>query len=53
MSDWDNPDYRNSIKESVSAVETAAKFVTGEGTLGSALNKIEKTALAGKIRYRD
>ena len=45
LSDRNDPDYRNSIKESVSAVETAAKLITGESTLGNALNKIEKTGL--------
>lgn len=45
LSDRKDPDYRNSIKESVSAVETAAKLITGETTLGNALNKIEKTGL--------
>jgi hypothetical protein len=46
LSDRNDPDYRNSIKESVSAVETAAKFITGESTLGNALNKIEKSGIA-------
>lgn len=44
-SDKANPDYRNSIKEAISAVEAAAKIVTGDSsaTLGKALNSIEKT----------
>ncbi|WP_448129977.1 AbiJ-NTD4 domain-containing protein [Stenotrophomonas rhizophila] len=37
------PDYRNSIKESISAVESLAKSMTGDSqaTLGAALNLIE------------
>ena len=43
LSDRTNPDYRNSIKESISAVERLASHVTGEnkGTLGQLLKKIE------------
>ncbi len=39
MSDRQNPDYRNSIKESISAVESICKIVTNEdkATLGKAL----------------
>ncbi len=42
FSDRQAPDYRNSIKESISAVECACNFATGEthGTLGQALKKI-------------
>ena len=35
-----NPDYRNSIKESISAVEIVCRQITGEDTLGKALNKL-------------
>ena len=43
MSDRQNPDYRNSIKESISAVESICKIVTNEdkATLGKALKIIE------------
>jgi hypothetical protein len=43
LSDKTNPDFRNSIKESISAVEAACRHITGEpsSTLGKALNKIE------------
>lgn len=34
-------DYRNSIKESISAVEVICREKTGEKTLGKALNKLE------------
>ena len=39
----DNPDYENSIKESISAVEAMCSVILGKsGTLGSALKKLEK-----------
>jgi hypothetical protein len=45
LSDKQNPDYRNSIKESISAVESVVRHVTGEtsATLGQALKILEKT----------
>jgi hypothetical protein len=44
LSDRKNPDYRNSIKESISAVESLAKQLAGNegGTLGSVLKTLEK-----------
>ena len=44
LSDRKNPDYRNSIKESISAVEALCIEITGEPkiTLGQALKQIEK-----------
>ena len=44
LSRRDNPDYRNSIKESMSAVESMVREVTGnpKATLGDALNILEK-----------
>jgi len=46
LSDRKNPDYRNSIKESISAVESLAKTLTGneKATLGSALKIFEEKA---------
>lgn len=43
MSDRTNPDYRNSIKESISAVESAAKIITANSTaeLGKVLGILE------------
>ena len=41
LSDRQNPDYRNAIKESISAVETLCRNITGESTLDRALNKLE------------
>lgn len=42
LNDRHNPDYANSIKESIAAVEAAARFVAGnqKATLGDALKKI-------------
>jgi hypothetical protein len=48
LGDRKNPDFRNSIKESISAVEALAKVITGEKnvTLGQAVKKFEnKTPL--------
>lgn len=44
LSNKKNPDYRNSIKESISAVESICKLITKNpnSTLGKCLNKIEK-----------
>jgi hypothetical protein len=44
FSDKKNPDYRNSIKESISAVEAQCKFISEDktATLTKALDKIEK-----------
>ncbi|MFW6231123.1 MAG: AbiJ-NTD4 domain-containing protein [Nanoarchaeota archaeon] len=45
LSDRDNPDYRNSIKESISAVETLCKKIADndKATLKQALQEIEKS----------
>lgn len=44
LSDTENKDYRNSVKESISAVEAVARIFTGKknATLGSALKKIDR-----------
>lgn len=42
LSDKSKPDYRNSIKESISAVESMCNLITGgKDTLGEALKKVE------------
>ena len=50
ISDRDNPDYENSIKESISAVEALCEVITGttgkEATLGNTLKTIEKNGVA-------
>ena len=45
LSDHKKPDYRNSIKESISAVESIAQIITGnsKATLGDALKILEKS----------
>lgn len=45
LSDRQSPDYRNSIKESISAVEAYCKILTGDSkaTLGEALKQMEKS----------
>lgn len=45
LSNKEQPDYRNSIKESISAVESLVKEITGnpKATLGNALGHIEKS----------
>jgi hypothetical protein len=44
LSDRKAPDYRNSIKESISAIESISKIVSGlpKATLGPALSAVEK-----------
>jgi hypothetical protein len=44
LSDRESPDYRNSVKESISAVESVCQSVTGDNsaTLGDALNVLER-----------
>lgn len=44
LSDRKSPDYRNSIKEAISAVESISQTITGDAktTLGSALKELEK-----------
>lgn len=42
LSDRQNPDYRNSIKESISAVEALCREITGESTLDKALPALVK-----------
>lgn len=42
LSNKQKPDYRNSIKESISAVEVVLRTITGESTAGKALNKVQE-----------
>lgn len=44
LSDRQNPDYRNSIKESISAVESICQQITGENNaeLGKAIKKLKE-----------
>lgn len=45
LADRENPVYRNSVKESISAVEAICKFYTknDKATLGDALSELEKS----------
>lgn len=45
ISDRKKPDYRNSIKESISAVEATCRVLTEENTLGKALKNLEKSGI--------
>lgn len=45
LSDKTAPDYRNSIKESISAVESFCRKITRESTLDNALNKMTSKGL--------
>lgn len=46
LSDRKSPDYENSIKESISAVEAMCVSIVGKGTLGSALKQLEKNGVS-------
>lgn len=46
LSDKQNPDYRNSIKESISAVEALCRQLTGKSTLGESLNYLDKKGIS-------
>jgi hypothetical protein len=39
---FEKPDYANSIKESISAVEAVARELTGKATLGAALDQLKR-----------
>lgn len=54
LSNRDNPDYKNSIKESISAVESVCQIITGDdkATLGEALKKLECKGLHLHIAMR-
>lgn len=52
LSDRKDPDYRNSIKESISAVERICQLITNDpkATLGQALGKIDSNRLHPALR---
>lgn len=54
LSDRQKPDYRNSVKEAISAVECQVKLMLGEdkGTLGSLLGKIDGLHVAQKEAFK-
>ncbi|TFC81156.1 hypothetical protein E3T23_06570 [Cryobacterium cheniae] len=45
LSDRSRPDYANSVKESLSAVESMGEALTGETTLGKALDKLASVGI--------
>lgn len=47
FSNREKPDYKNTIKESISAVESICQIITGDdkATLGKALNKLQENGL--------
>ena len=45
LSDREHPDYRNSIKESISAVEAICRHITNERTLDRALPKLKNKGI--------
>ena len=53
FSDKEQPDYRNSIKESISAVEVLCRELTGESTLGNALKKLESQVVAIQSQLKE
>lgn len=48
-----DPDYANSIKESISAVEAQLRLMTGKNTLGKALNALANINIALHPRLRE
>ena len=53
FSDKEHPDYRNSIKESISAVEALCRELTGKSTLGKALNQLESQGIAIQSQLKE
>lgn len=45
-------DYRNSIKESISAVEAICRELTGESTLGKAISRLEKNGVVLQSQFK-
>jgi hypothetical protein len=47
LSDRNSPDYRNTIKESISSVEAMCQIITGDpkATLGQAVKKLEESGV--------
>lgn len=53
LSDKINPDYRNSVKESISGVETLCRELTGENTLGNSLKKFESKGHIFNAQFKE
>lgn len=52
-SDKQNPDYRNSIKESITAVEAVCRELTGEDDLNKALKNLNTKGVPIHERFKD
>lgn len=52
LSDRGNPDYRGSIRESITALEALVRRITGEATLGKALANLDKKGLSLNERFK-
>lgn len=53
LSDKKSPDYRNSIKESISAVEATCRQLTDQSTLGKALKKLQSNGIYINEQLKD
>lgn len=55
LTDRQNPDYRNSIKESISAVEALCRLITGDSkaTLGQALKRLDNAGVPIHAALKD
>ena len=55
LTDRDHPDFRNSIKESISAVEALCRLITGDSktTLGQALKKLDASGVSIHAALKD
>lgn len=52
LSNREKPDYRNSIKESISAVEYICRKITGESDLGKAIAHLEEKGIKLNVRLK-
>lgn len=53
FADRKNPDYRNSIKESISAVEALCRKITDKSTLGDALKTLDSKGIKLQSKLKD
>jgi len=53
LSDRINPDYANSIKESISAVESICRIITKENNFDNAINKLESLKILEHKRMKE
>jgi hypothetical protein len=52
LSDKVSPDFRNSIKESITAVENICRELTGESTLGKSITVMEKAGVGLNSQFK-